>query len=1188
MVLLRWAGLLLLACSHRLCPCADGADDATSHPRVRTIYGDGTANMVNGASSLSAALVNQPVGLVMLPYRVVGDPDNMLLRGDLLVSSFGTNQIQRLVWFSDSDGQVSTHADNAALVSMRFMAARPNSTWVFVLSANDLYAVDAKTKNSEVLVLENVVASNEPGSMHFRDQDTLYVVDSTFNAGQGKIHRLLFEAFADNLNVVSNTVFLDCNNVAVATCSRPIGVAFDASRNKLYISTKDGGNAILWCDMGVDGSNCPATLSLIAGGNGAGVKGSPVGTQAQIRLPRELVLSVDGSRLFVAVEFGIMVLALDEPGVPVSVLFGSSDSGYNDGNALIWRAIASNIIHQFVINSAGNEIIFTDFAHRVRSFTCPEGTVIDGIHGACTGALFPVSLYMNVEKQGRTVTACPGDSFITQIDGSAGAIIDGISSIRCSDGTSYSVSSLELGGNAFTMTCEQGFSGFKAGVHSPTPGVTGAELLCGVIWQKIPSTAAADSSDEMSSNTQCPNSPGLSAITVDYQTSKNFLAVVSFTCQVFSSLRGFPVLQIDPPNSVGKYTPLHIRSCPYGSVIKSFTSTSTDVIYRLHTIQCSNGAYILGDSLDTNPDRDKDSTIDYHVCDQGFTGFRAKITEGGWEDRGLFDVSWLCGNSWTPSVGSFDASVPYPDTTSECPPESPGLVDVGIKYTNNGGFNLIGSLAFSCGSPLPPPPPSPPPLPHPPLPTSPPPPPSPPPFPLPPPSPPPPPSPCPQPPSPPRRPPSPSLSQQPPSPSPPPPLAEVCTFPGIVLSDQQGQTDEPIQLRAEFGKSISSRGSTDLRITVSLLEAANSGTENMQSIAIGGLSNPPRGLQVTDIYTGLELDRPPGVAYVDVGQLDRDITLRNGEQPLQDVQWASPWDALVSPYNIQSLRSVRFTFSADTDVRPTILDGSFWYIRFHSTNGGSSSAKTTGRVSLAGATVSCARPEPSPSPPPILSEPDFPKIPRAPVISIFAPPPPSPLSPPPPPSPSPPPFPSPPTSPPFSLDVGDGPQFMDDTGAGEDGLSQDTPTRKLLQEVSGARAFANTLLDRFLANSAAVRATVRFFAVENNREVGFEITLFYTDAQLAEQDVEGVVEAVNNELNGESSDQSLAISYKNNVAGKNGAPMTIAEANVKNDMAQVDANGGVVLGGPTIAVPIFVFLVAACVAGVPLAQALGI
>ncbi|KAF5834944.1 hypothetical protein DUNSADRAFT_8093 [Dunaliella salina] len=490
---------------------------------------------------------------------------------------------------------VTAFVNNNNLVNMRFLAARPNSDWVFILSANDLYAVHAAFPNSEELVQLDVVASSYPGSMHFGGQDTLYVLEETLDKGQGKVHRIVFEALADNLKIDSSTVILDCNSVAVAACSRPVGVTFDAARNRLYIASKDGGDAILSCDMGVDGSDCPATLRLIAGGNGVGVKGSPVGTQAVIGRPRELVLSADGSRLFVAVEFGIMVAALDEPGIPVTVLFGSSDSGYNGGNAVVPRAIASNLIHQFVINNAGNEIIFTDFAHRVRSFTCPDSETIDGIHGACTGALFPISLYMKVEKSGRIVRSCPDGSWITEVSGITlfGTVIFSITSIKCSDGTSIVVRN-DNGGNPFSLSCEQGFSGFKAGVATSTPRVAGGQLLCGLTWQDIPGSGTATSFDDMSYNTQCPNSPGFNAITVDYQTSIDYLAVVSFSCQIFSSLRGSPVFQIDSPNSVGKYSPLFIHSCPAGgSMTRLWGKTSTsdtsasagDIVYGITSIQ---------------------------------------------------------------------------------------------------------------------------------------------------------------------------------------------------------------------------------------------------------------------------------------------------------------------------------------------------------------------------------------------------------------------------------------------------------------------------------------------------------------------------------------------------------------------------------------------------------------------------
>ncbi|KAF5830000.1 hypothetical protein DUNSADRAFT_15194 [Dunaliella salina] len=1043
----RWAEVLLLVHYHRFICCLVAG--TPQEPRVRTIYGDGTANMVTG--DLSTALVSQPVGMVVLPPAEPGLP------GDLLVSSFGTNQIQRLTWTSDSEGQ--------------------------------LYAVHAAFPNSEELVQSDVVASSYPGSMHFGDQDTLYVVEETLAKGQGKVHRIVFEASADNLKIDSSTVILDCNTAAVAACSRPVGVAFDAARNRLYIASKNGGDAILSCDMGVDGSDCPATLRLIAGGNGAGVKGSLVGTQAVIGRPRELVLSADGSRLFVAVEFGIMVAALNEPGIPVTVLFGSSDSGYNGGNAFIRRAIASNLIHQFVINNAGNEIIFTDFAHRVRSFTCPDGETIDGIHGACTGALFPISLYIKDEKQIETVRSCPDGSWITEVSGvtSFSSSIYAITSIKCSDGTSMVVLVSWSGWTPFSLQCEQGFSGFKAGTVTSPPRVAGGQLLCGVTWQNIPSSGTATSFDDMSYNTQCPNSPGFNTITVY---SRGGLSAMSFSCQIFSRLRGSPVLQIDSPNSVGKYSPLFIHSCPIDSSMTRIRGTSgtsasaVDIVYNIRSIQCSDGTEII--------DTESLSSYDFErSCTQGFTGFKAKVTKGGgWEDRGLSDLSWLCGDSWTPAVGSFDASAPYPDTATECPPGSPGLVDIGVKYTNNGGSNVIGSLAFSCGSPLPSLPPQP--LPQ-----------------------------------------SPSL--QTPSPTPPPPshstLLPGPTQPTPFPPSPSTPSPSPLPLSPSPPSPSPPSPSTAPPSPTTPLKSAS------RPSPLPPLPNDPS---------------PPSPCPSSPSPPSRSTAHPSPVSPLESASPPSPFSPL--PNGLPPSPSPPSPSPPSTSI---------------------------------------ALPSPSPPSPSPTFQTTAPPSPTPPFESLFPPParrppPPRLLSGPSPPPPSPSPLGGQLRRVSFSgtgvMNVGDASQFMEELGLGEEGFLSLTRTRKLLQEVSGARAFAEKLLERALLNSRAYLGELQFSLAPFETEIEYEIKLFYSDPVNADQDFEEARLETNRELNAESgSDQSLAIAYEDNVAGAySGAPRNIVDANVSNgieedrDSEEGESDDAAVLG-PAIAIPVFFFLITICV-----------
>ncbi|KAF5834947.1 hypothetical protein DUNSADRAFT_8096, partial [Dunaliella salina] len=243
--------------------------------------------------------------------------------------------------------------------------------------------------------------------------------------------------------------------------------------------------------------------------------------------------------------------------------------------------------------------------------------------------------------------------------------------------------------------------------------------------------------------------------------------------------------------------------------------------------------------------------------------------------------------------------------------------------------------------------------------------------------------------------------------------------------------------------------------------------------------------------------------------------------------------------------------------------------------------------------ASTALPSPSPPSPSPASPSIAPPSPTPPFESPFPPPPPPP---PPPPTLSSPPPSLPPPSPlggqpgPVSfsgtgvMDVGDASQFMEDLGLGEEGFLTLTRTRKLLQEVSGARAFADKLLERALLNSRAYLGELRFSLAPFETEIEYEIKLFYLDPVNADQDFEEARLETNRELNAESgSDQSLAIAYRDNVAGAySGAPMNIVDANVSNgieedrDSEGDESDDDAAVLGPAIAIPVFFFLVTMC------------
>lgn len=68
-------------------------------------------------------------------------------------------------------------------------------------------------------------------------------------------------------------------------------------------------------------------------------------------------------------------------------------------------------------------------------------------------------------------------------------------------------------------------------------------------------------------------------------------------------------------------------------------------------------------------------------------------------------------------------------------------------------------------------------------------------------------------------------------------------------------------------------------------------------------------------------------------QLTKDTVLSNGEAPLtgsNNVQDVASWDVLISTNQGGAgdgiVQSVTFTFSADVDLGPELLQGSFWWV----------------------------------------------------------------------------------------------------------------------------------------------------------------------------------------------------------------------------------------------------------------------
>lgn len=166
------------------------------------------------------------------------------------------------------------------------------------------------------------------------------------------------------------------------------------------------------------------------------------------------------------------------------------------------------------------------------------------------------------------------------------------------------------------------------------------------------------------------------------------------------------------------------------------------------------------------------------------------------------------------------------------------------------------------------------------------------------------------------------------------------------------------------------------------------------------------------------------------------------------------------------------------------------------------------------------------------------------------------------------------------MNVGNATAFIQDLGVDVLAMEQADALRNLLQAKAGALFFAEAMLERSLENSElAVRGELLCARSSNEREVLMKLTLFYKEAEAnLDADFEKMRVTINKELRAEGGvDATLADVYQKYVAGVNGAPINMADANVSNglegtaDAPSENSGGNGTVLGPAISM--FVFLV---------------
>ena len=175
------------------------------------------------------------------------------------------------------------------------------------------------------------------------------------------------------------------------------------------------------------------------------------------------------------------------------------------------------------------------------------------------------------------------------------------------------------------------------------------------------------------------------------------------------------------------------------------------------------------------------------------------------------------------------------------------------------------------------------------------------------------------------------------------------TFAGAGSDDT---TDEDITATFEYCEDFNNDGFADIRVTLSLTDASNSGTEDIIGVAFDIQGDAVAGLQVTNILRSttngtLSTFTPATViganSVSDGGPLDPGFSTSGGGS-------AEPYDVGIKVSDqgsgegiVQAFSFVLTTSGADLDAE-ALLENTDWWVRLQSTDGGDGSAKTTGNV----------------------------------------------------------------------------------------------------------------------------------------------------------------------------------------------------------------------------------------------------
>ncbi|MGE5657447.1 MAG: hypothetical protein ACM37W_12635, partial [Actinomycetota bacterium] len=176
-----------------------------------------------------------------------------------------------------------------------------------------------------------------------------------------------------------------------------------------------------------------------------------------------------------------------------------------------------------------------------------------------------------------------------------------------------------------------------------------------------------------------------------------------------------------------------------------------------------------------------------------------------------------------------------------------------------------------------------------------------------------------------------------------------------VFNQQLGSSNEPIKANFDFGQDFNNDGYNDIKVTLTLDPAANSGTEDMLGVAFDIANNAVSGLQIpTSLIVRSEQSSTQSLSTFTptvLIQADKVGTGNGLTDPGFNTSGntAEPYDVGIK-FSDQGLsegivQTASFIITKPTtNLDKSLIENTDWLVRLQSTDGGSSSAKTGGSI----------------------------------------------------------------------------------------------------------------------------------------------------------------------------------------------------------------------------------------------------